>query len=156
MLEILTKHLNVVQIYLKGKGYIIENRGPEVVKLVNSLNKITTHDQTFINEKVKEAIGGQYDIIMDYLDSKHDRDALNTILTKITSAKFMANLANVQDRRSLQRSKDLTVLNLHLFEQMKNDVGHKNVDEKYKLTTEGKRKMKMGKLDIFLKVEEGT
>ena len=146
MLEILTKHLNVVQIYLKGKGYIIENRGPEVVKLVNSLNKITTHDQTFINEKVKEAIGGQYDIIMEYLDSKHDRDALNTILTKITSAKFMANLANVQDRRSLQRSKDLTVLNLHLFEQMKNDVGHKNVDEKYKLTTEGKRKMKMGKL----------
>ena len=151
MLEILTKHLNVVQIYLKGKGYIIENRGPEVVKLVNSLNKITTHDQTFINEKVKEAIGGQYDIIMEYLDSKHDRDALNTILTKITSAKFMANLANVQDRRSLQRSKDLTVLNLHLFEQMKNDVGHKNVDEKYKLTTEGKRKMKMGKLRHIFK-----
>ena len=54
----------------------------------------------------------------------------------------MANLANVQDRRSLQRSKDLTVLNLHLFEQMKNDVEHKNVDEKDKLTTEGKRRKK--------------
>ena len=159
LLEILTNHLNVVQIYLKGKGYIIENRGPEVVKLVNSLNKIPTHNQTFINKKVKEAIGGRYDIIMEYLDSKRDRDALNTILTKITSAKFMANLANVQDRRSLQRSKDLTVLNLHLFEQMKNDVEHKNVDETDKLTTEGKRrkkyrllqKMKMEKLRHIFK-----
>ena len=36
LLEIITNQLNVVQIYLKEKGYIIENRGPEVVKLVNS------------------------------------------------------------------------------------------------------------------------
>ena len=39
LLEVLTKHLNVVQIYIEGKGYILENHGPEIVKIVNSFKK---------------------------------------------------------------------------------------------------------------------
>ena len=40
LLEVLTKHLNMVQIYIEGKGYIIENHGPELIKIVNSLKEI--------------------------------------------------------------------------------------------------------------------
>lgn len=36
LLEVLTKHLNVVQIYIEGKGYILENHTLEIVKIVNS------------------------------------------------------------------------------------------------------------------------
>lgn len=60
-------------------------------------------DWKIINEKVKQVIGGQYDNILQYLDSKRDRDVLSTIPTQITSATFEANqLANVSDRRSIQ------------------------------------------------------
>ena len=160
LLEIITKHLNVAQIYIRGTGYIIENRGADVNKMVESLNNITTMDQKIINEKVKQVIGGQYDNILQYLDSKRDRDVLSTILTQITSATFVANqLARVSDRRSIQQSKDLTMLNLQLFEQMANDLQEAEVDPENKLTTEVKRhkryrllqKMKLEKLHHIFK-----
>ena len=34
LLEIMSKHLNVAQIYIGGEGYIIENHGKEIVKIV--------------------------------------------------------------------------------------------------------------------------
>lgn len=43
-------------------------------------------------------------------------------LAKITSAKFMEKLANVQDQRSFQHSKGLVFHNLHLFEEMKQGI----------------------------------
>lgn len=151
LLEILCKHLNLVQIYIEGRGYIIENHGKDVVKLVNSIN-VERMEQRVINEKVEQAIGGNYGTILQYLNTKRDRDTLKGILTEITSAKFKTNLANVQDKRSFKRSKTLTSLNLLLFEEMK-----KNIEETVNdsaLTDEAKRrkrhrllqKMKLEKL----------
>ena len=141
MLEIMAKHLNIVQIYVNGKGYIIENRGAELGKQVDSLNKIKKIDQASVNDIVKKAIGNKYNTIMQYMDSKRDRDTLNTVLTSITSATFVANeLAEVQDKRSIKRSKDLTILNLDLFEKMKNSIEEEDVDPENKLTVEGKRR----------------
>ena len=58
-LEIMSKHLNVVQIYIEGKGYITENRGKEVVQLVDSIQNVERMDQQIVNNKVKQAIGGR-------------------------------------------------------------------------------------------------
>lgn len=33
LLEIISKHLNLAQIYIEGKGYVLENRGIEIVKI---------------------------------------------------------------------------------------------------------------------------
>ena len=46
IVEVLTKHLNVAQIYIDGKGYIIENHGKEINKVVESLQQIEERDQT--------------------------------------------------------------------------------------------------------------
>lgn len=40
LLEVLTKHLNMVPIYIDGKGYILENHGQEIVKIVDPLKDI--------------------------------------------------------------------------------------------------------------------
>ena len=122
LLEVLTKHLNVVQIYIDGRGYILENHGHEIVKIVNSLKDIKSTDQSTINQKVEEAIGSHYETVIQYLDSKRDRDTLKAVLTKVTSVNFMTKLANVQDKRSFQRSKGLVGQNLELFKDMKRDV----------------------------------
>ena len=94
-LETISKHLNVIQVYIRGRGYIIENHGSDVIKLVNSLENLTTTDQKTINNKIEEAIGNNYQTILQYLDSKRDRDTLNTVLTKITSVNFMTKMSKV-------------------------------------------------------------
>ena len=122
LLEIMSKHLNVAQIYIDGKGYVIENHGKEIVKIVESLQQMGKTDQTIVNQRVEEAIGSTYDTLLQYLDSKRDKDTVKTILTQITSAKFMGKLANVQDKRSFQYSKGIVGHNLQLFEDMKSEI----------------------------------
>ena len=139
LLETISKHLNVIQIYIWQRGYIIENHGTDVVKLVNSLGNLTTTDQKTTNEKVEEAIGNNYKTILQYLDSKRDRDTLNTVLTKLTSINFMTKIAKDTDKRSLQRSKNLIMLNLQLFEEMKNSLNEIDGNES-KLTEEARRR----------------
>ena len=56
MVEVMSKHLNVVQIYIDDKGYIIENHGKEIVKVVESLQQIETRYQSIVNKKVAQAI----------------------------------------------------------------------------------------------------
>lgn len=89
LLEKMSKHLNVAQIYINGKGYIVENHGKEIDKIVESLQQIGKTDQTIVNLRVKETIGSAYDTLLQYLDSKRDRDTVKAILTQLTSAKFM-------------------------------------------------------------------
>ena len=122
LLEIMGKHLNVAQIYIDGLAYILENPGDEVLRSLNAIHKISAVKQSTTNEKVREVIGNDFGIILQYLDSKRDRDTLNAILTKITSVNFMSKLANVQDKRVFQRSQDQVSLNLQLFEEMKRNI----------------------------------
>jgi hypothetical protein len=122
MIEILSKHLNVAQVYIGRRGYTIENHGKEVMKLLDSVQGIEMSDESIVNMKVEEAIGDSYATTMDYLDSKRDRDTLKAVLTKITSINFMANIANVQDKRTFKRSRDIVTKNLQVFEEMKREV----------------------------------
>ena len=78
-----------MQIYIGGKGYIIENYGRDVVKVVESLNQFSKSEQQIVNQRVAEAVGSTYYTILQYLDTKRDRDTVLAILTKITSATFL-------------------------------------------------------------------
>ena len=113
MIEILSKHVNVAQVYIAGKGYMIENHGKEVMKLLDSVQDIEKSDESIVRQKVQEAVGNSYTTIIDYLDSKRDRDTLKAVLTKITSTNFMANLANV---------KDIVTKNMQVFDQMQSEI----------------------------------
>ena len=149
LLEIMSKHLNVAQIYIDGKAYIVENHGKEITKVEESLQQIETADQAILNQRVQEAIGGRYDTLMQYLDSKRDRDTVKAILTQITSAKFMGKLSNVQDKRSFRHSKGIVARNLELFEDMKNEI---QVTDPL-MTEEAKRK-KRNRLLQSMKLEK--
>lgn len=71
---------------------------------------------------MEKALRSNYETVMQYLDSKRDRDTLNVVLTKVTSVNFITTLANVQDKRSFQRSKGLMGWNLELFKEMKSEI----------------------------------
>ena len=54
-----------------------------------------------VNERVKQAIGGDYDTVMGYVDSKRDIATFKAVLTKISSAKFMAGVVGIKDKKLL-------------------------------------------------------
>ncbi|CAB4013196.1 Hypothetical predicted protein [Paramuricea clavata] len=122
--RISSKHLNVAQIYINGKAYILENPGKEMLDLLACIKNINNIDdvRSIIKAKVDEVIGDDDRVICKYLDTKRDRDTLKAILTKLTSSTFMAKLANVQDKHSFQHAKDQVSMNIQLFKGMKNEV----------------------------------
>ena len=53
LLKIISKHLNVAKIYFDGKGYIVQNHGKDIVKIVGLLQPIRKTDQkTIVNQLV--------------------------------------------------------------------------------------------------------
>jgi hypothetical protein len=74
----MAKHLNVAQIYINGKAYILENPGKEMLDLLACIENINNIDdaQSIIKAKVDEVIGDDYRVICEYLDTKRDRDTL--------------------------------------------------------------------------------
>ncbi|CAH3018220.1 unnamed protein product [Porites evermanni] len=122
LLELLTKHLNLIQICIDGRGDILENNGHEIKKTVDSLKNNQRNDQITVNQKVEEAIASNYETVMEYLDSHRDRDTLQPVLIKVTSVNLMTRLTSVQDKRNFQRAKGLVGQNLELFKDMKNKL----------------------------------
>ena len=63
---------------------------------------------------MEKALGSNYETVMQYLDSKLDRDTLNEVFTKVTSVNFITTLD--------KRAKGLMGWNLELFKEMKSEI----------------------------------
>ena len=122
LLELLTKHLNLIQICIDGRGDILENNSYEIKKIVDSLKNNQRNDQITVNQKVEAAIASNYETVMEYLDSNRDRDTLQAVLIKVTSVNLMTRLTSVQDKRNFQRARGLVGENLELFKDMKKQI----------------------------------
>lgn len=122
LLELLTKHLNLIQICIDGRGDILENNGHEIKNIVDSLKNNQRNDQITVNQKVEAAIASNYETVMEYLDSNGDRDTLQAVLIKVTSVNLMTRLTSLQDKRNFQRARGLVGQNLELFKDMKNKL----------------------------------
>ena len=122
LLELLTKHLNLIQICIDGRGDILENNGHEIKNIVDSLKNNQRNDQITVNQKVEAAIASNYETVMEYLDSNGDRDTLQAVLIKVTSVNLMTGLTSVQDKRNFQPARGLVGENLELFKDTKNKL----------------------------------
>lgn len=102
--EILTKHLNVLQIYIWEKAFLMENRASRLQDVVNNVKKIfdSFDVRSQLNAHIEDKIGDYYRTALKYLDTKRDRDTLKFLLTKITSINFMAKLQGTTNKKSIQ------------------------------------------------------
>lgn len=96
--EIVSKHLNFVQVYINGKGYFIENRGSEVMKLLHTIER-AVNSQKMINDHVKEKLQGIYSKALKYIDTPRDRQLLKGIIAHITSIQCATSIQGVQSRQ---------------------------------------------------------
>lgn len=131
----ISRHLNAMQIYLHGRAFILENRGAEVEKVIESLDGLKRPSQEVIKTRVGEAIGDVYSTALKYLDSKQDRDTVTALLAKIVSIKGVIGLSKVQDGRAIRRSTGTVFSNLDKFRNLEKDIEKEiqdNVTEKKK------------------------
>lgn len=100
--EKLSKHLNIVQIYIDQKAFIVEGQDTDINRVVEIVSDTLTKVK---NSAVKGAVHSNlkdtFNDILNYLDSKRDRDVLEAIIAKITSVKNVVSLKGTQFKGSV-------------------------------------------------------
>eukprot|EP00111_Clytia_hemisphaerica_P013960 TCONS_00041100-protein len=118
MFEILAKHLPVCVIYLSRKAFLYENLYQEVI---DSVMKFSTNsiDQEDLNDHIESKIGEIYKDVIEYMDTKRDRDAFKAVISQITSIRFAAKLQGVQSRVGIRNSSQSLKGNLIKYKDIK-------------------------------------
>ena len=91
------KYLNVLQIYIHGKAYLIENRGVNVSKLQETINH-TIDETKVVNSRVEERLKTIYQEIPEY-STHRGRQTARGLISLITSTKFASKLEGVQSTK---------------------------------------------------------
>ena len=136
--EALSKHLNLLQVYIHGKAFLIENRSSPLTEVVSNLKGIfdSFDFRARLNSHIEEKIGDCYKKALTYLDTKRDRDTLKYLLTQITSVRFMAKLQGVSNKQSLQNCALTVSGKLNKFEEivqeltLQKNLSHLSANEK--------------------------
>lgn len=119
LFDILSKHLNIIQVYIKGQAFICENTSSDFQAMISFLNK-QARDRKELNNKVEDAIGGCFAEALNFMDSKRDRDTVTALMERLTSVNFFAEkLLRVQNKRAVQGCRDSLMANLHRFREVK-------------------------------------
>lgn len=101
--EHLAKHLNLNQIYISEKAFLMENRDCQLLDVANDIQKMfeSFNFRSKLNTHVEEQIGNFYRTALSYLDTKRYRDTLKFLLTRVTSVNFMARLQGISNKKPL-------------------------------------------------------
>ena len=102
--EVLSQQLNIIQIYVSGKAFVMKNRNCQLLDVANDVQKMfeSFNFRAKLNTHVEEQIGQFYKTALAYLDTKRDQDTLKFLLTMVTRVKFMARLQGITNKKSLQ------------------------------------------------------
>ena len=135
--ESLSKHLNIMQIYVCGKAFLVANVGDDVQTALERIDQVckARDEEAEIKDHVKSKIGETLKDCLEYMDSKRDKDVLKYVLSNITSVKATADIIGVQNRDGIRRSEAVMKINLGKFTEIK-----ANIERKYAHLSEDKRK----------------
>ena len=90
--EILSKLLNIVQVYLYSKGYLLHNIGSNIETLLKTITE-SVNKEAIVKERVSEGWG-----CLHYIDTPRDKQVLKGIFAELTSVRITAKLSGVQSR----------------------------------------------------------
>ena len=123
--SLLSKHLNIMHLKIKGTGFIMETKdeGPfrDFFEQMSDLLHCETF-QTSLNRHIAKQIGTTYKTLLSYMDTERDKSAMKYILTKITSVKFATKMQNTSNKNSIRRSRDLIPSHLRKFSELREDI----------------------------------
>ena len=105
--------LNLKQVYIFGKAFVMENHGQKVNGVIDQITKMINIEK-IVNDKVLKEIGDTFKQSLNFLDTKRDRDVLKALFSQATSASFVARLQNVSNKCSIMNARD----------QLREDITH--------------------------------
>lgn len=99
LFDILSKQLNIMQLYIKGKAFICENTTSDFQAIISFINN-QARGQKESNDKVENTIGGCFAEVIEFMDSKRDRHTAIALMERLTSVNFViGKLLHVQNKR---------------------------------------------------------
>ena len=121
--EKLAKHLNIDQIYIDRKAFLVESKGASIGEVVSRIQTVLEKLQLTDNvaDYVSSTLTGKFNDILQYLDTKKDRDVLEAIVAKITSIKTVVSLKGNQSFKGSIHG-HVSELNLNLDKFKKNAI----------------------------------
>lgn len=149
LFEILSKHLNFLQVYLKGQAFISENTISDFHSFVDFINR-KMYSRKQMNDSIQDLIGDCFNEALAYMDSKRDQDTVIAFMERITSVNFVAKkLQNVKNKKAVQGCRDAFRERLRKFR----DVKHTSQVVRNDMTNEKQRRLSL-RITNKRKIEE--
>ena len=113
------RHLNVVQIYVKGTAYILENRNYDLSEVTERLSDICKSSfREEINKHVRVNTSDLLQTAIRFADTKRDADLIKALFAKTTSVKHVAKMLKRQNRSSIRTAEQQLCHKLHEFKNL--------------------------------------
>ncbi len=115
--EILSKHLNILQVYINGKAYIIENYHNNVKALLHTITQ-TVDRQKVVNDHTLFQLEGIFQTALNYMDTARDKQLLKGLMAHLTSINVVAKMQGIQSKKGTRRARNLLVPNLDKYAEI--------------------------------------
>ena len=116
--EILAHHLNLIQLYIQGKAYLIENTGFNITSLLRTICG-TVNRTEIVNEHTKKTLGNLYCTALQYVDTPRDRQLLRGVISHLTSISFASQLEGHVSKCAVRTAYYSFHSNLQRYEHIK-------------------------------------
>lgn len=117
--EKLSKHINIAQIYIDQKAFMVEAKDTDIRKVVeivsDTLEKLNKHTA---REKVHSCLKNNFRDVLQFLDSKRDRDVLEAVIAKITSVKSVVSIKGTKFKGSISKHRATLDSTLKSFKEI--------------------------------------
>jgi hypothetical protein len=112
-------HLNVVQIYIKGIAYLLENRNYDLSDVTERLSNICKSSiKEEINNHISVNVSDLLQTAIRFADTKRDTDIIKALFAKATSVKHVAKMQKVQNCSSIRVAEQQLCHKLHKFKNL--------------------------------------
>ena len=95
--DIFSQHLNIVQVYMFSRAYIVPNT-PSLKEILSSLISIS-HEEAIVKDFATEHLKDIYAPALVYMDSHRDRQVLKGLMAELTNTSFASRLQGLHNRK---------------------------------------------------------
>ena len=114
-----SSYLNLMQIYVKGTAYLLENKDYDLSEVTQRLEDICGKSNTeAVNKHINDNVSELLKTAIRFADTKRDADLIKGFFAETTSVKHVAKMLNVQNRSSIRSAEQQLKNKLFEFQNL--------------------------------------
>ena len=100
-----------MQVYICGKGYLIQSTGTNVENLIQTIAN-TVNEEKIVNERVSDRLQSVFKTALEYADTPRDKQLIKGLIAELTSINFTSKLQGIESRQGTRSAKSALKCNL--------------------------------------------